>query len=88
MSLATADPCTRPGASLALLAALALGEVLLSLLLAGVFDRLASGSDGVLLPLLAAGGIAAMLGAAFLLLVWMAEDLAQGTGGTPGESRA
>lgn len=67
-----------------LLSALALGEALLVLLLAGVIDRLAGGHDSVLMSLLAAGGIAAMAGAAFLLMVWMAEELAQGPDRTPG----
>ena len=41
-----------------------------------------------LLPLIAAGGIAVMLAAAFLLLVWIVEDLAQGIGGADAEGCA
>lgn len=92
MSLATAYPFTRAGSGavsmLGLIAAFTLNMGLLAVLLEGVIDRLASGGDGVLMHVLAASGIAVMSGAAFLLLVWMAEDLAQGSGGAPEEGCA
>ena len=69
------DPVTASrGSQAALLLALASGEALLAVLFAGAVNRLLVGSEGVLMPLLAAGGIAAMAVAGWLAIVWAAED--------------
>lgn len=71
------DPVTQSRQSqAALLLALASGEALLAVLFTGAVDRLLVGSDGVLMPLLAAGGIAAMAVAGWLAIVWAVEDAA------------
>lgn len=61
----------------ALLTLLALGEAGLAVLFAAALDRLLAQANAPLLPLLAAGGIAAMAGAALLLQRWVGEDFAQ-----------
>lgn len=61
-----------------MLALLALGEAGLAVLFAAALDRLLAHDGAPLLPLLAAGGIAAMAGAALLLGRWLGEDFAQG----------
>ncbi len=62
----------------ALLTLLALGEAVLAVLFAAALDRLLAHDGALLLPLLAAGGIAAMAGAALMLGRWLGEDFAQG----------
>lgn len=74
-------PCQPCRGSLAMVLALTLAEALLALLLASAIERLVAGTDGVLMPLLAATGIAAMAGAALLMLGLAALDFADGPGG-------
>ncbi len=62
----------------ALLAVLALGEAVLAVLFAAALDRVLAETQAPLMPLLAAGGCAAMIGAALLLQGWIGEDFAQG----------
>jgi hypothetical protein len=62
----------------ALLAVLALGEAVLTVLFAAALDRLLAADHPPALSLLAAGGCAAMIGAALLLQRWVGEDFAQG----------
>lgn len=62
----------------ALLTLLALGEAVLAVLFAAALDRLLAHDGAPLLPLMAAGGIAAMTGAALMLGRWLGEDFAQG----------
>ena len=64
-----------------LLALLALGEALLAVLFAAAIDRVLNEAPSAmmppLMPLLAAGGCAVMLGASVLLARWVGEDFAQ-----------
>lgn len=60
-----------------LLAVLALGAAVLALLLAAAIDRVLAAAHAPLMPMLAAGGCAVMLGASLLLARWAAEDFAQ-----------
>ncbi len=60
-----------------LLLALTLGEGVLAMLFSAALDRLVFGDDAMLIQLLAAGGIAAMGGAALLVQAWVIEDFAQ-----------
>lgn len=60
-----------------LLVALALAEALLAVLFAATLDRVLAGAHTPFAALLAAGGIAAMAGAALLLARWVGEDFAQ-----------
>lgn len=62
----------------ALLTLLALGEAVLAVLFAAALDRLIVHEGTPLLPLLGAGGIAVMAGAALTLGRWLGEDFAQG----------
>lgn len=62
----------------ALLTVLALGEATLAILFAAVLDRLIADQAGPIEPLLAAGAIAALSGAALLLARWVGENFAQG----------
>jgi hypothetical protein len=62
----------------ALLAVLALGEAVLTVLFAAALDRLLAADHPPALSLLAAGGCAVMIGAALLLQRWVGEDFAQG----------
>ncbi|MCZ8136945.1 MAG: hypothetical protein O9266_11635 [Porphyrobacter sp.] len=62
----------------ALLTLLALGEAVLAVLFAAALDRLLTHDGAPMLPLLAAGGIAAMAGIALMLGRWLGEDFAQG----------
>lgn len=61
-----------------LLTLLALGEAVLAVLFAAALDRLITHDGALLLPLLAAGGIAAMAGSAMMLGRWLGEGFAQG----------
>ncbi|MFN3865065.1 MAG: hypothetical protein ACK4RT_12385 [Erythrobacter sp.] len=61
-----------------LLTLLALGEAVLAVLFAAALDRLITHDGALFLPLLAAGGIAAMAGAAMMLGRWLGEGFAQG----------
>ena len=62
----------------ALLTLLALAEAVLAVLFAAALDRLMAHHGPPLLPLLAAGGLAAMAAAALMMGRWLGEDFAQG----------
>lgn len=61
----------------ALLGLLALGEALLVVLFAAALDQVLDAPRAPMMPLLAAGGCAAMVAAALLLQRWVGEDFAQ-----------
>ncbi|NCP14063.1 MAG: hypothetical protein GW858_07875 [Sphingomonadales bacterium] len=61
----------------ALLALLALGEALLAVLFAAALDRVLASANASLIPLLVAGGCAAMLAVSMLLARWVGENFAQ-----------